>query len=117
MSEAKQGGWGRIDNAKASRTRSRWLRHLEPMCAMNGQPDLELTDFVEALARDVNAPDASVCLIVERLRRLEEEARLGDGDRQTLQKLASARRILGDRLDLGQTASPATRALSRGAGR
>ena len=95
----------------------RRLRHLEPICAMNGQPDLELTDLVEALARDAYAPDASVCLTVERLRRLEEEARLGDGDRQTLQKLASARRILGDRLDLGKTASSAALAPSRGAGR
>ena len=84
---------------------------------MNGQPDIELTDLVEALARDADAPDASVCLTVERLRRLEEEARLGSGDRQTLQKLASARRILGDRHDLGKPTSPASRAPSRGTGR
>jgi hypothetical protein len=84
---------------------------------MDGQPDLELTDLVKALARDADAPDASVCLTVERLRRLEEAARLGDGDRQTLQKLASARRILGDQLDLGKAASPAVWPPSREAWR
>lgn len=74
---------------------------------MNGQPDIELTDLVRALAREADASDASVCLTIERLRRLEDEARLGDGDRQTLQKFVSARRILGDKVDLGKPASPA----------
>lgn len=59
---------------------------------------MELTNLVEALARDAGAPGASVRLTVERLRRLEV-ARLGDGDR----------------LDLGKTASPTSRAPSRGA--
>ncbi|MFJ7441533.1 hypothetical protein ACIQW5_28435 [Methylorubrum thiocyanatum] len=80
---------------------------------MNGPPDFDLTDLVEALVRGAGAPDASVCLTIERLRRLEEEARLGDGDRQTLQKLVSARRLLGDQADLGKPTSPAAPNASR----
>jgi len=42
-----------------------------------------------------------VGLMVERLRRMEDEARLDGADRQTLQRIMSGRRLLGDRADLG----------------
>lgn len=71
---------------------------------MSRQPNAELTDLVRALAGDSDVSTAPKCLAVERLRRLEEEARLANGDRQTLQRLISARRLLGDGLDLGATA-------------
>lgn len=57
--------------------------------------------LVQALAEDVDAPDAAVDRMVERLRRMEEAAKLGGSDRQTLQKLASARRVLGDPVEVG----------------
>ena len=57
--------------------------------------------LVQALAEDADAPDAAVDRMVERLRRMEEAAKLGGSDRQTLQKLASARRVLGDPVEVG----------------
>ncbi|GJD92376.1 hypothetical protein BHAOGJBA_5930 [Methylobacterium hispanicum] len=57
--------------------------------------------LVQALAEDADAPNAAVDRMVERLRRMEEAAKLGGSDRQTLQKLASARRVLGDPVEVG----------------
>jgi hypothetical protein len=64
--------------------------------------DAETTAMVQTLAGDRGPPGAAVGQMVERLRRLEEEARLEGAGRQTLQKLMSARRVLGDRMALGQ---------------
>lgn len=71
---------------------------------MSRQPDAELTELVRTLARDCKVSAAPISLAVERLRRLEDEARLANGDRQTLQRLISARRLLGDHLNLDATA-------------
>jgi hypothetical protein len=61
----------------------------------------EITWLVRALAEEVDASGAAVGLMVERLRRMEDEARLGRTDRQTLQRIISARRVLGGRMDFG----------------
>ncbi|WHQ68606.1 hypothetical protein [Methylorubrum extorquens] len=64
--------------------------------------DAEMTTMVQALAGNGGPPGVAVEQMVERLRRLEEEARLEGAGRETLQKLMSARRVLGDRMALGQ---------------
>ena len=43
---------------------------------------------------------------IERLRRLEEVARCSGTTRQTLQKINSARRVLGDHHEFGRFAGP-----------
>lgn len=68
---------------------------------MTKKLDDETAVLIQALVEDAHAPDAAVDRMVERLRRLEEEARLEGTDRQTLQKLASARRLLGDSVEVG----------------
>lgn len=68
---------------------------------MTKKLDDETAVLIQALVEDARAPDAAVDRMVERLRRLEEEARLEGTDRQTLQKLASARRLLGDSVEVG----------------
>jgi len=57
---------------------------------------------VQTLADDADAPSEAVGLLVERLRRLEEVAHLEGAGRQALQKIMSARRVLGDRIDFGR---------------
>lgn len=69
---------------------------------MSTSIDAETTAMVRTLAADGGPPGAAVGQLVERLRRLEEEARLEGAGRQTLQKLMSARRVLGDRMVLGR---------------
>ena len=66
----------------------------------------ETTCQVQTLAENTDTSGAAVGLMVERLRRLEEEARLEGASRQTLQKIMSARRVLGDRLDFGKVRAP-----------
>ncbi|WP_425324346.1 hypothetical protein, partial [Methylobacterium frigidaeris] len=57
-----------------------------------------LTDLVLELAHDHGGPyDALTVRTIEELRRLEDLARHSGESRQTLQKIISARRILGDR--------------------
>ena len=73
---------------------------------MSANIDDETTWLVQTLADDADAPSAAVGLLVERLRRLEEEARLERAGRQTLQKIMSARRVLGDRIDFGRVEAP-----------
>lgn len=61
--------------------------------------------LVQQLARSGPASaEAATALTIEKLRRLEDLARNAGTDRQTFQKILSARRVLGDREDLG--ASP-----------
>jgi hypothetical protein len=66
----------------------------------------ETTFQVQTLVDNADTSGAAVGLMVERLRRLEEEARLEGAGRQTLQKIMSARRVLGDRLDFGRVKTP-----------
>ena len=73
---------------------------------MTENADDEITWLVQALAEDTDASGAAVGLMVERLRRMEDEARLGGGDRQTLQRIMSGRRVLGDRVDFGAPGRP-----------
>lgn len=77
----------------------------------------EITRLVRALAEDGDAAAAAVGLMVERLRRLEDEVRMGDADRQTLQRIMSGRRVLGDRADLGSAEPPGAAEQERGPGR
>ena len=44
---------------------------------------------------------AATALTIEKLRRLEDLARNGGADRQEIQKILSARRVLGDNVRLG----------------
>lgn len=65
-----------------------------------------MTLHIRQLAIDANRqPNAAVDLMVERLRRMEDGARSAPVDRQTLQKIISARRLLGDRVDFGKVRS------------
>ena len=73
---------------------------------MSTNIDEETTWLVRTLAVDDDASGAAVGLLVERLRRLEEAARLEGAGRQTLQKIMSARRVLGDRVDFGKVEKP-----------
>jgi hypothetical protein len=53
----------------------------------------------------INGPhsaDAATALTIEKLRRLEDLARNAGTNRQAFQKIVSARRVLGDRSDLGR---------------
>lgn len=49
---------------------------------------------------------AAILITMERLRRLEEEARLSGTSRQAFQKIASARRLLGDKAHFGPFKGP-----------
>jgi hypothetical protein len=69
---------------------------------MSTDIDDETTWLVQTLAGEVEVADAAIGLMIERLRRMEDEARLEGAGRQTLQKIMSARRLLGDRLDFGR---------------
>ncbi|WP_162596061.1 hypothetical protein [Methylobacterium sp. 17Sr1-1] len=69
--------------------------------------DGELSDLVLELAHDHDAScDALTVRTIEELRRLEDLARHSGDNRQTLQKIMSARRILGDRVDFGPIDAP-----------
>lgn len=68
---------------------------------MSADIDEETTWLVRTLAENADPSSAAVGHLVERLRRLEEEARLEGASRQTLQKIMSARRVLGDGMDFG----------------
>jgi hypothetical protein len=69
--------------------------------------DGETASLVQALSTE--APDdrgVATFVTIERLRRLEEAARFSGTTRQTLQKIASARRLLGDQTSLGPFKGP-----------
>lgn len=68
---------------------------------MTDEADDQITWLVRTLADNVDNSDAAVGLMVERLRRMEDEVRLNGADPQTLQRIISGRRLLGDRIDLG----------------
>lgn len=72
---------------------------------MSTDIDDETTWLVQTLAGEVEVADAAIGLMIERLRRMEDEARLEGAGRQTLQKIMSARRLLGDRLDFGRVSA------------
>jgi hypothetical protein len=73
---------------------------------MNTGIDDETIWLVQTLAGEAEGSDAAIGLLVERLRRLEDEARLEGAGRQALQKIMSARRVLGDRVDFGRVQAP-----------
>lgn len=66
----------------------------------------ETSALVRVLAEEADTSGATVCGMVEHLRRLEDQARLEGASRQALQKIMSARRVLGDRLDFGRAKAP-----------
>lgn len=60
--------------------------------------DSATSSLVVALATQrTDRPSTAALVTIERLRRLEEDARFAGATRQALQKIASARRVLGDR--------------------
>ena len=60
--------------------------------------DQATSSLVVALASEKTDHLSTAALVtIERLRRLEEDARFAGTTRQALQKIASARRLLGDR--------------------
>lgn len=63
---------------------------------MTQDTDDMITKLVQALAADPDVSGAISGRMIERLRRMEDEARLNGTDRQTLQRIMSARRVLGD---------------------
>ena len=64
--------------------------------------DNDTTRLVQNLAQEkLGNQHAALILTIEKLRRLEDLARCGGGCRQDLQRIISARRILGDCADLG----------------
>ena len=78
-----------------------------PNLAMRMTDEAEdITSLVRALATEADASGAATGLMVEQLRHMEDEARLGGTDRQTLQRIMSARRVLGDRMDFGPVQVP-----------
>lgn len=65
----------------------------------------ETSALVRALAADADTSGAIVGGVVERLHRMEDQARLEGAGRQALQKIMSARRVLGDRVDFGRASA------------
>ncbi|GJD96115.1 hypothetical protein [Methylobacterium iners] len=69
--------------------------------------DAATSSFVIGLAAEkTDRPSTAALLTIEHLRRLEEEVRSAGTTRQTLQKISSARRILGDHAELGHFKGP-----------
>ncbi len=65
--------------------------------------DHETALFVAELAADAaDVPSTAALLTIEHLRRLEDTARSAGTSRQALQKIMSARRVLGDMDDFGR---------------
>ncbi|AWN38466.1 hypothetical protein [Methylobacterium radiodurans] len=64
--------------------------------------DPETAWLVQRLVREGSVfGDTATILTIEKLRRLEDLARRAGTSRQAFQKIASARRILGDHAELG----------------
>ena len=69
--------------------------------------DIDTASLVQALsAEPPQNRGVAALLTAERLRRLEEEARFSGTSRQAFQKVASARRLLGDRAHFGSFNGP-----------
>ncbi|HEX8413145.1 MAG TPA: hypothetical protein VF637_04585 [Sphingomicrobium sp.] len=69
--------------------------------------DHATSSFIVALATEkADHPSTAALLTIERLRRLEEDARCLGTTRQTLQKIRSARRLLGDRAEYRRFEGP-----------
>ncbi|KAB1075904.1 hypothetical protein [Methylobacterium soli] len=69
--------------------------------------DLEMAALVQALSQDKpQSGGAAALMAIEQLRRLEEEARSSGVSRQAFQRIASARRLLGDRANFGTFEGP-----------
>ena len=69
--------------------------------------DHETASLVQDLSAEApGSRSVAVLLAVERLRRLEDEARCLGTSRQAFQKIASARRLLGDRAYFGAFNGP-----------
>ena len=62
--------------------------------------------IVELAAETAEYKSTAALLMIERLRRLEEDARCLSATRQTLQKITSARRVLGDQAEFGRFKGP-----------
>lgn len=72
------------------------------MDAQRADIDSETAWLVQQLVQDGPEPAAAATILtIEKLRRLEDVARNAGTSRQAFQKIVSARRILGDRVDLG----------------
>lgn len=69
--------------------------------------DQETSSLVQELsAEDIQNRSVAALVTTERLRRLEDEARCSGTSRQAFQKIASARRLLGDRAHFGPFDGP-----------
>lgn len=69
--------------------------------------DSATSSFVVGLATEATAQPSTAALVtIERLRRLEDEVRCSGTTRQTLQKIGSARRILGDQAEFRRFNGP-----------
>jgi len=69
--------------------------------------DQETSSLVQELsAEDIQNRSVASLVTTERLRRLEDEARCSGTSRQAFQKIASARRLLGDRAHFGPFDGP-----------
>lgn len=68
---------------------------------MTDEANDRITSLVRTLAENADASDAAVGQLIERLRRMEDGVRLDGADKQTLQRIMSGRRILGDMADFG----------------
>lgn len=70
---------------------------------LDGETSTLVTNLVSEPLEDRGVAGA---LVVERLRRLEEEARCSGTSRQAFQKITSARRLLGDQVHFGPFKGP-----------
>ncbi|MHC2017775.1 hypothetical protein [Methylobacterium sp. CM6247] len=69
--------------------------------------DFEMASLVQELSAEaVEDRGAAALITTERLRRLEDEARCSGTSRQAFQKIASARRLLGDKAHFGPLNGP-----------
>ncbi|MBB2960973.1 hypothetical protein [Methylobacterium sp. R2-1] len=93
-----------VDNLRCMQSRfllsDKGERTARPERAMEAADALDRETVLLAqllLGEGIHGRDAAVSRIIEDLRRLEEEASFAGASRQTFQKIASARRLLGDK--------------------
>ena len=69
--------------------------------------DREAASFMATLSIEPSDnPGVAALVTIERLRRLEDQVRCSGATRQTFQKIASARRVLGDQTSFGPIKGP-----------